>query len=72
MYLQQEMFHEATSFNQDLSQWDTSKNVTDMCYMFDTAVLFNQDISLCMESDRNVLYVSEGHIVHLVSLGGIH
>ena len=33
-----------TSFNQDISGWDTG-NVTDMSFMFVSAVSFNQDIS---------------------------
>jgi surface protein len=38
------MFHEAKSFNQDISKWNVSK-VTDMAFMFSNTKLFNQDIS---------------------------
>jgi surface protein len=38
------MFENAQSFNQDLSNWNTSK-VTNMSRMFDGAQSFNQDIS---------------------------
>jgi surface protein len=37
-------FFKSTSFNQDISSWDTS-NVTNMEHMFRDATLFNQDIS---------------------------
>ena len=37
------MFKQASAFNQDISDWRTSK-VTDMSCMFNGAKAFNQDI----------------------------
>ena len=38
------MFKEATSFNRDITQWDTA-TVTDMGHMFGGATAFNQPLN---------------------------
>ncbi|WP_198402297.1 BspA family leucine-rich repeat surface protein [Mesoplasma florum] len=44
------LFYNATSFNQDISNWDTS-NIIDMSEMFSGASAFNQDISKWVTSN---------------------
>jgi surface protein len=39
----QQMFHNATTFNQNIGNWNTA-NVTNMAFMFTNANAFNQDI----------------------------
>ena len=43
-----EMFLGATSFNQDISNWDVGR-VENMDYMFSGATSFNQDIAIGCE-----------------------
>lgn len=49
------MFKDAISFNQDISQWNTS-NINNMGYLFDGATAFNQDIGDWNTS--NVIYMT--------------
>ena len=48
------MFDEASSFNQDISNWDVS-NIEDMSQMFRLATSFNQDIGGWTTSDVNTM-----------------
>ena len=53
------LFHNNTTFNQDISSWDVSK-VTDMNQMFAGATAFNQDISswdVSSVTDMNNMFV---------------
>ena len=63
------MFRNASSFNSDLSQWDTS-SAQNMIYMFQNATSFNQnliewDVSSTTPATGGLEEFSQGH-PHLV------
>ena len=50
----EDLFSNATNFNQDISMWDVS-NVTNMSYMFSGASAFNQNLSLWCVSNFPIM-----------------